>query len=90
MAVFKRGYERYTGPRTGALARFLVVPRFAWPKLLGERFVVVLLIVSLFWPLLCAGFVYLSNHASLLPASPKQATPCRNCSASMARSSPPS
>lgn len=67
MAVFKRGYERYTGPRTGALARFLVVPRFAWPKLLGERFVVVLLIVSLFWPLLCAAFVYLSNHASLLP-----------------------
>ena len=67
MAVFKRGYERYDGPLTGAVTRFLAVPRFVWPRLLAERFVLVLLLVSLFWPLLCAIFIYLSNHANLLP-----------------------
>lgn len=67
MAVFKRGYQRYDGPRTSALTRFLAVPRFVWPKLLAERFVIILLVNSLFWPMLCAGFVYLSNHADLLP-----------------------
>jgi len=68
MAVFKRGYERYNGPLTGPVTRFLAVPRFVWPKLLGQRFVVILLVLSLFWPLLCAGFIYLSNHADLLPS----------------------
>jgi ABC-2 type transport system permease protein len=68
MAVFKRGYERYNGPLTGSATRFLAVPRFVWPKLLGQRFVVILLVLSLFWPLLCAGFVYVSNHADLLPS----------------------
>ena len=67
MAVFKHGYQRYDGPLTGPVTRFLAVPRYAWPKLLAERFVLVLLLVSLFWPLLCAIFIYLSNHASLLP-----------------------
>ena len=67
MAVFRRGYERYDGPLTGPATRFMVFPRFAWGKILGQRFVVILLVLSLFWPLLCAGFVYVSNHADLLP-----------------------
>jgi ABC-2 type transport system permease protein len=68
MAVFKRGYQRYAGPRTSNLTRFLAVPRFVWPKLLAERFVIILLVNSLFWPMLCAGFIYVSNHAELLPS----------------------
>ena len=67
MAVFRRGYERYSGPLTTPTARLLVMPRFAWERILSQRFVVILLVVSLFWPLACAGFIYLSNHADLLP-----------------------
>jgi ABC-2 type transport system permease protein len=66
MAVYKRGYQRYTGPRTGAGERLLVLPRFAWRRLLEQRLVVILLVVSLFWPVACAVFIYLSNHAELL------------------------
>jgi ABC-2 type transport system permease protein len=67
MAVFRRGYQRYDGPLTGPVTRFFAIPRFAWSKILSQRFVVILLVLSLFWPLLCAGFVYVSNHADLLP-----------------------
>lgn len=43
----------------------MVMPRFSWERILGQRFVVILLVVSLFWPMLCAGFIYLSNHSEL-------------------------
>ena len=67
MAVFRRGYQRYDGPLTGPVTRFMAIPRFAWSKILSQRFVVILLVLSLFWPLLCAGFIYVSNHSDLLP-----------------------
>ena len=66
MAVFRRGYERYSGPVTTPMARLMVMPRFAWQRILSQRFIVVLLVVSLFWPLACAVFIYLSNHLDLL------------------------
>ena len=67
MAVYKRGYQRYAGPRTGGWTRLFVLPRFAWRRLLEQRLVVILLVASLFWPLACAVFIYLANHAELLP-----------------------
>lgn len=66
MAVYKRGYRRYTGPLTGELARFLVLPRYAWRRLYQQRLVLLLTIIAFVWPLLCAGFIYLSNHVELL------------------------
>jgi ABC-2 type transport system permease protein len=66
MAVYRRGYHRYEGELTGRWARFLVLPRFAWKRLLQQRQVVLLLIFSLIWPILSAAFIYLSNHADLL------------------------
>ena len=66
MAVFRRGYQRYNGPLTGSFARLLVMPRFAWARILSHRFVVVLMMASLFWPLACISFIYLSNHADTL------------------------
>lgn len=66
MAVYKRGYQRYGGPLTGRWARLFVLPRFSWQRLMEQRLVVILLVVSLFWPLACAVFIYLSNHAELL------------------------
>lgn len=66
MAVYKRSYRRYAGPVTGPLARFLVLPRYAWRRLYQQRLVLMLTIVAFVWPLLCAGFIYLTNHAELL------------------------
>jgi ABC-2 type transport system permease protein len=66
MAVYKRGYQRYQGPLTGRWTRFLVLPSYAWRKLYRERLVLMLTMLAFVWPLLCAGFIYLTNHAELL------------------------
>ncbi len=70
MAVYKRGYQRYQGPLASHWTRMLVLPRFAWQRLFQQRLVLVLLIASLIWPLLCAGFVYLSNRLDILQSLP--------------------
>ena len=67
MAVYKRGYQRYDGPLTGRWTRFLVLPRYAWRRLYQQRLILLLTMVAFVWPLLCAGFVYLTNHLDLLP-----------------------
>ena len=66
MAVYKRGYQRYQGRMTGHWSRFMVLPRFAWRRLFQQRLVALLIVTAMIWPLLCAGFVYISNHAELL------------------------
>jgi len=66
MAVYKRGYRRYTGPRTGRWATFLVLPRYAWRRLYQQRLVLLLTMLAFIWPILCAGFIYLTNHVELL------------------------
>lgn len=66
MAVYKLGYTRYGGPRTGRWRRFMVLPRSAWRRLYQQRLVVLLTVVAFVWPLLCAGFIYVSNHIALL------------------------
>ena len=66
MAVYKRGYRPYRGPLTGRMARFLVLPRTAWRRLYQQRLVPLLTMLAFVWPLLCAGFIYLTNHATLL------------------------
>lgn len=65
MAVYKRGYQRYDGPRAAHLERLLVLPREAWRRLSGQRIVTALLALSCIWPLLCALFIYVANHAEL-------------------------
>ena len=66
MAVYKLGYQRYQGPLTGPWARFMVLPRSAWRNLYQQRLVLLLTMLAFVWPLLCAGFIYLTNHAVLL------------------------
>lgn len=72
MAVYRRGYQRYQGPITSRRARFLVLPRFAWKRLFQQRLIALLMLVALIWPLLCAIFIYISNHAELLKGMGKQ------------------
>ena len=66
MAVYKRGYKRYEGSMTGRGSRLSILPRYGWHTLLQRRLMVSILILSLFWPLGCIGFVYFSNHMELL------------------------
>jgi ABC-2 type transport system permease protein len=66
MAVYKRGYRPYRGPLTGRWDRFMVLPRLAWRRLYQQRLVLLLTMLAFVWPLLCAGFVYLTNNAVLL------------------------
>jgi ABC-2 type transport system permease protein len=66
MAVYRRGYHRYQGKITGHWTRFTVLPRFAWHRLFQQRLVIILTVVAFLWPLLCALFIYLTNHADLL------------------------
>lgn len=44
----------------------MVLPRYAWRRLYQQRLVLLLTMVAFVWPLLCAGFVYLTNHVELL------------------------
>jgi ABC-2 type transport system permease protein len=66
MAVYKRGYRRYEGPLTSRWTRLLVLPRFAWDRLMQQRLILIIFVTALFWPAACAAFVYLANHSDLL------------------------
>jgi len=66
MAVYKRGYQRYEGTRTTAWERLMVLPRYSWSRLITQRLVIAVLMMSAFWPLLCAIFIYIANHGELL------------------------
>ena len=44
----------------------MVLPRYAWKRLYEQRLVLLLTMVSFIWPLLCGGFIYLTNHLELL------------------------
>ncbi len=66
MSVYRRGYHRYQGRVTSRWARFAVLPRFAWRRLYEQRLVILLTVLAFIWPLLCALFIYLTNHVDLL------------------------
>src|SRR6187397_1744259 len=72
MGVYKQGYRRYSGPLTGRWTRFTVLPRYAWRRLYQQRLVLMLTVVAFVWPLLCAGFVYVTNHATLMQGLPPE------------------
>lgn len=65
MAIYKRGYQRYDGPRTPHFGRIAVLARDAWHRATAQRLVAVLLAASCLWPLLCLLFIYIANHAEL-------------------------
>jgi ABC-2 type transport system permease protein len=50
----------------------MVLPRFAWRRMFQQRLVILLFVLALVWPLLCALFIYISNHAELLKGYDKQ------------------
>jgi len=66
MAVYKRTYEPYEGPRTPAWSRFLILPRVSYSRLWQSRFLVMFFMGCFFYPLGLAGYIYIANNLSIL------------------------
>ncbi len=66
MAVYKRTYRGYAGALTPAWSRFLILTRYAWRDLFQARFLTAFLVACCFFPIGCAGFIYLANNLSFL------------------------
>src|SRR5579862_5162560 len=66
MAVYKRTYKGYSGPLTAEWSRFLILSRFSFERLFQSKFLILFLMACFFYPLGCAGFIYLSHNLSFL------------------------
>ena len=66
MAVYKRTYKSYSGGLTSAWSRFMILPRYSYARLFQSKFLIMFLVACFFYPLGCAGFVYLAHNLSFL------------------------
>lgn len=66
MAVYKRVYKIYSGPRTVPWSRFFVLTRYSYSRLFQSRFLVLFLAACLFYPVACLAFIYFSHNEQLL------------------------
>jgi ABC-2 type transport system permease protein len=66
MAVHKHTYKNYTGSRTPTWSRFLVLARFGFARVCHLKFLVLFFIGCLFYPLICAAYIYLSHNEAFL------------------------
>ena len=66
MAVYKRAYKTYSGPRTSPWSRFYVLTRYSYARLFQSRLLVLFLAACLFYPVGCLGFIYFSHNEQLL------------------------
>jgi ABC-2 type transport system permease protein len=66
MAVYKRSYKGYGGSLTAQWSRFMILPRYSYSRLFQSRFLILFIMACFFFPLGCAGYVYLSHNLSFL------------------------
>src|SRR5882672_6398540 len=62
MAVYKLTYKGHEGESTPAWSRFLIPARYNYAKLTQIRFLMLFVTVSLFYPMGCIVYVYLSAN----------------------------
>lgn len=62
MAVYKRTYTAHDGASTAKWSRFLIPARYNFEKLTNIRFLMLFLTLSLFFPMGCVIYVYLSAN----------------------------
>ena len=62
MAVYKRTYTAHDGPSTATWSRFMIPARYNYEKLTNIRFLMLFVTVSLFFPMGCVIYVYLSAN----------------------------
>jgi len=66
MAVYKRSYKTYCGPRTVPWGRFLILSRYSYTHLFQSKFVLLFISACFFYPIGCLAFIYFSHNAQLL------------------------
>lgn len=66
MAVYKRGYEPYSGPLTPERTRFLIIARYAYARLFDSRFLLIFLVLCYLPPLVWAIILYLPHNAGAM------------------------
>ncbi len=63
MAVYRRGYEPYTGTLTPGWSRFLVIARQAYRGVFDSKFMITFFVASAIYPIVLAIIVYLPFNA---------------------------
>lgn len=66
MAIYARSYKPYDGPVTARASRPLILVRYSYTRLFQSKFLVLALVLSICYPLVCAAFIYLSHNQLLL------------------------
>jgi len=66
MAVYERNFRPFEGELTPERTRFLVLPRYAYQRVLSSRLFVGFLIAWLLWPLALSILIYIPHNISLL------------------------
>jgi len=66
VAVYKKTYRPYEGELTGSLARFMVIPRFAFEDMQKSRFLTIFFLASFIYPLVSALIIYVQHNVSAL------------------------
>jgi ABC-2 type transport system permease protein len=66
MAVYKRTYKPYTGPRTKTTWRWLILTRYSYARMLQSKLLAIFLALCLFYPFACLAYIYLSHNLSFL------------------------
>jgi ABC-2 type transport system permease protein len=66
MAVYKRTYKNYSGPRTLPWSRFLILTRFSYTRLFQSKFVMFFISACFFYPVGALAFIYFSHNTQLL------------------------
>jgi hypothetical protein len=66
MAVYKRSYTGYDGPLTATSARFLILARYSYVRLMRSKFVVIFLAVCMFYPVACLAYIYASHNPAFV------------------------
>jgi ABC-2 type transport system permease protein len=68
MAIYERGYRRYTGPLTADWTRFLVLSRYAWHGLFRSRLLTAFFVLCFFYPIGATVALYLNHSANAVTA----------------------
>jgi ABC-2 type transport system permease protein len=66
MAVYERNFRPFDGELTPERTRFLVLPRYAYQRVLTSRIFVGLLVAWFLWPLALSILIYVPHNISLL------------------------
>jgi ABC-2 type transport system permease protein len=73
MAVYKRGYEGYTGRLTPEWTRFLVIARNAYRNLFDSKLLILYFVLCFVYPVVCAALIYVPHNAAVVKAFGKSA-----------------